>query len=198
MPKGALGVTVVGPEIARCEETPPGSGRWRVELTGKWYHDRGMYPLQVGYETQFDRTVGELKLAAVKALGVDLQRGHIAVRTTERVELSPIPSQTTGATLAPVDARSVPRQFGADDLSVRSGLPSGCTGSSFGCSGGPPGRASDRHRRAAGFGLRIRRSAPPRAPGRRAVCPGVVRRERARAFFAAREQCREKITWRRN
>jgi hypothetical protein len=110
VPKEAIGLLVSGSEIAHSREISP--GHWRVELVQKKFDQP--YLLTVRYETRFDRTAGELKLAAASAAGVDLQRGHIVVFATDRTELAPL---TVGENLQAAEARSISSAFGAGDLS---------------------------------------------------------------------------------
>ncbi|HUW35086.1 MAG TPA: hypothetical protein VM223_26035, partial [Planctomycetota bacterium] len=124
VPKDAVGLVVTGPDIARREQVgadgvrpgqaqgPAPTVRWRVELAHKWF-DRP-YPLRIEYETQFDRSAGEVKLLPAKAITPDMQRGHIVVYATDRVELAKL---TAGEMLQPADTRSLPGDFGAGDLS---------------------------------------------------------------------------------
>ncbi|HUS57687.1 MAG TPA: hypothetical protein VM141_03465, partial [Planctomycetota bacterium] len=111
VPKEALGLLVTGPDIARRDEVEPGSGRWRIELAHKWERP---YPLRLDYETQFDREAGDVKMRTAKALGADLQSGHVVVFATDRVELA---TQAVGPSLQVEDARGVPGTFGTGDLS---------------------------------------------------------------------------------
>ena len=110
VPKDVLGLTFAGPDIVRREELAP--GRWRLELGSKWF-DRP-YPLTIRYESRFDATKGELTLAPAKALTADLQRGYVVVQAGDRIALE---AGTTSASLRPVDARNLPADFGAGDLS---------------------------------------------------------------------------------
>jgi hypothetical protein len=57
---------------------------------------------------------GDLHLEPAVPLQGDLYRGHIAVRTTEKVELT---AAEVGSSLRPGDARNINRMFGAGDLS---------------------------------------------------------------------------------
>lgn len=112
LPDDAAAVLITGPRIARVEplRTP---GGWRVELTGRWFDSDGELPLTMHYETRYEPDRGELTLAPVRA-GAHLQRGYVAVFGGDRVELSP--RSMTGS-LQAADARNVPRDFGAGDLS---------------------------------------------------------------------------------
>ncbi|MBT3380153.1 MAG: hypothetical protein HN742_35675 [Lentisphaerae bacterium] len=111
VPPDALGLLITGPEIARKELVDAETGLWRVELSGKWF-DRA-YPLEISYETRFDREVGGVPIVPIKASEADLQRGFVVVRTSPRVELA---SATVGPSLQPAEARAVPTKFGAGDL----------------------------------------------------------------------------------
>ncbi len=111
LPAEALGVTIAGPDIAQRQQDA--SGLWHIELAKKWFD--APYPLQISYQTRFDRKGGEVKIHPVEAVGADQQRGHVAVYTTDRVELSP---DAVPASLQPAEARNVPGgSFGAGDLS---------------------------------------------------------------------------------
>ena len=112
VPQGVLGLLFTGPEIARKEEMEAGTGRWRIELSGKWF-DRP-YPLQATYETRFDQESGAVPIQPVRALDADLQRGSVVVRTSPRVEIT---ESMTGPSLQKADARAVPSVFGAGELS---------------------------------------------------------------------------------
>ncbi|MBL7152702.1 MAG: hypothetical protein ISS79_03230 [Phycisphaerae bacterium] len=110
LPSQATGVTITGPGIARREKLAQSD--WRVELADKVY-DRP-YLLRVNYETQYNQTAGDVPLTPVRCRNVDLQQGHTVVFATDRVELS---VDSTDASLRPAEARSIPKYFGAGDLS---------------------------------------------------------------------------------
>jgi len=110
LPAEATGVTITGPRIARREQLD--LGQWRVELDDKIY-DRP-YLLRVTYETRYDQDTGQVPLAPVRCRNVDLQQGHTAVLVTDRVELA---ADSIDAALRPAEARSIPKYFGAPDLS---------------------------------------------------------------------------------
>lgn len=110
VPKEAIGLLITGSQIAHSSEISP--GRWRVELTKKKFDQP--YLLTVRYETRFDRSAGEVRLAPVGAAGVDLQRGHIVVYATDRVELAEL---SMGEMLQAAEARNISGKFGAGDLS---------------------------------------------------------------------------------
>ncbi len=116
VPADALGLEITGPRVASVKETPAGSGLWRVELADKFYDENHSvpYPLTVRYETRFDPSKTEFRLQPARAEGVDLQRGQVALFSTEKVELTPV---TVGPELQPADARSIGRKFGSGDLS---------------------------------------------------------------------------------
>lgn len=110
LPPEAVGVTITGPGIARREQQ--GQGDWRVELADKVY-DRP-YLLRVTYETQYDQADGAVELSPIRCRDVYLQQGHTVVFATDRVELS---ADSADPALRPAEARSIPKHFGAGDLS---------------------------------------------------------------------------------
>ena len=114
LPAGAAGVAVTGPRVARAQEIEGQKGRWRVELASKWFDTDGDLPLLVQYETTFDASAGALAVGMVKASGAALQRGYVAVLGSERVELA---ARSLGVAMQVADARMIPGDFGAGDLS---------------------------------------------------------------------------------
>ncbi|MBN1124279.1 MAG: hypothetical protein JXA82_04670 [Sedimentisphaerales bacterium] len=110
LPVEATGVTISGPGIARREQLS--QGQWRIDLADKIYDQP--YLLRIGYETQYDQTVGDVSLIPIRCRNVDLQQGHMVVFATDRVELS---LDSVEASLRPAEARSIPKYFGAGDLS---------------------------------------------------------------------------------
>jgi hypothetical protein len=111
VPPTALGLVISGPEIARRQVLDAASGRWRIELSQKWFDQP--YALGLSYETRFSQEDGALSITPVKAVGAEQQRGFVVVRSSGRVELTVV--QTSGS-LQPAEARSVPGRFGAGDL----------------------------------------------------------------------------------
>jgi len=111
VPAAALGLVITGPEIARRQLLDQASGRWRIELSQKWFDQP--YALALTYETRFSQEEGALQITPVKAVGAEQQRGFVVVRTSGRVELTV--AQAAGS-LQPSEARSVPGRFGAGDL----------------------------------------------------------------------------------
>lgn len=116
VPAGVMGLVMSGPDIARREEVEPGSGRWRIELSRRWF-DRP-YPLTLRYETSYDRSLGRVTLSPPSAQKVALQRGDVAVLSSERVELSLPEKPGLPSSMQVGDARALPRDFGAGDLSA--------------------------------------------------------------------------------
>ncbi|MAE64447.1 MAG: hypothetical protein CMJ18_09270, partial [Phycisphaeraceae bacterium] len=112
LPPDALGLLFSGEGIARREEIEPGSGRWRIELDAKW-HER-YYAMKIQYETRYDHAQGALSLGSVRALNVPIQRGHLVVRGSDRVELNPT---DVSSALRPDSVHGIPEIFGAGDLS---------------------------------------------------------------------------------
>jgi hypothetical protein len=111
-PKDAMGLEIIGADIAHLKESEPHSGLWRVELARRQYDEP--YLLKLRFETQYDRTNGDIALAPSTALEADLQRGYVVAYSTDRVELAEV---FVDPALQPADARSLARTFGAGDLS---------------------------------------------------------------------------------
>ena len=111
VPPAVLGLVISGSEIARRQLLDPATGRWRIELSQKWFDQP--YSLGLSYETRFSQEEGSLQIAPVKAVGAEQQRGFVVVRTSGRVELTVV--QAAGS-LQPSEARAVPGRFGAGDL----------------------------------------------------------------------------------
>jgi hypothetical protein len=110
LPSEAAGVTITGPGIARREQL--GQGNWRVELADKVYNRP--FLLRITYETQYDQADGKVQLSPVRCRDVYLQQVHTVVFATDRVELS---ADSTDPSIRPAEARSIPKYFGAGDLS---------------------------------------------------------------------------------
>lgn len=112
VPDGALGVLITGPEIANMKPVDGEPSRWRIELARKWYDQP--YPLSVRYETRFDMSAGVVTISPLGIEGGDLYRGHVVVRTSDKVELK---SRAVGPTLTAGESRTIDARFGAGDLS---------------------------------------------------------------------------------
>jgi hypothetical protein len=110
LPSEAAGVTITGPGIARREQLV--QGNWRVELADKVYNRP--FLLRVTYETQYNQANGKVQLSPIRCQDVYLQQVHTVVFATDRVELS---ADSTDPALRPAEARSIPKHFGAGDLS---------------------------------------------------------------------------------
>ncbi len=117
IPRGAEGVIITGPDIARRDEIEKGGGRYRVELNRKWY-DRP-YPLSVSYDTKYTLAAGEVNASGmividpVRAHGADQQRGHIAVLSTPRVQLT---EAVLSPSLQKAEPRTIPGSFATRQL----------------------------------------------------------------------------------
>ncbi|QNN22960.1 hypothetical protein HED60_12005 [Planctomycetales bacterium ZRK34] len=112
VPDGSLGVLITGPEIANMKPVDGEPNRWRIELARKWYDQP--YPLSVRYETRFDMNAGLVSIQPLGIEGGDLYRGHVVIRTSDKVELK---SRAVGPTLTAGESRTIDARFGAGDLS---------------------------------------------------------------------------------
>ena len=112
LPADAIGVRLVGPGIARRGQVPDQPGLWEVELSAKWFDQP--YPLAVQYDTRFDPAAGAPVIEPVTSVDSDLQHGYLAVLAGSKVEVRTAAEQ---AGMVRADARTIPRTFGAGDLS---------------------------------------------------------------------------------
>jgi len=112
VPKDAVGVRLVGPEIARRAPVSDQPGLWEVELSSKWY-DRP-YPLAVQYDTAYAADAISVQIDPVIAADTDLQRGYMAILAGGRVEVG---AAAEAGGMVRADSRSLPAAFGAGDLS---------------------------------------------------------------------------------
>ncbi len=113
VPDSASGVVITGSEVARIsrpDENDP--GLFRVELTRKQF--ARPYQLTVRYETPVGEGVDNVTIEPVSVPGAERQRGFVTVTAGPRVELA---EAGLGSAMQPSEARTIPREFGAGDLS---------------------------------------------------------------------------------
>lgn len=112
VPDDAVGVRLVGPEIARRSAVPDEPGLWEVELSSKWYNRP--YPLAVQYDTAYAADAATVQIEPVTSADTDLQRGYLAILAGGRVEVS---AASEAGGMVRSDSRALPAVFGAGDLS---------------------------------------------------------------------------------
>ena len=105
VPKDLTGLEIYGKGIARTQEIGEGSGRWQVELKSK----TEQFVMSVRYERRFENDA--VSIRPVRDLDAGLQRGHIVVRTHQKVQVS---AKDVELPLKLADARSI---AGPRDLS---------------------------------------------------------------------------------
>ncbi len=110
-PNPDAGLEVSGRNIARVTQVDEEHGIWEVELHGK-VEDR--YGLEVAYQLPGVHDSSELAIRPLQALGTQGQKGYVAVLSSGRLQVQPA---AVPEVLRPEDARSIPRRFGAGDLS---------------------------------------------------------------------------------
>lgn len=110
-PQPGIPLTVQGRTIARVQEIDPEQGLWQVELHNKVYQ---VYNLEVSYIEQHDPTAEQVLIRPIRAANAQSQKGYLVVTTGSRLQVQPA---DVSPGLNPEDARSVPREFGAGDLS---------------------------------------------------------------------------------
>lgn len=110
-PHPEIALEVSGRNIARVRKIDDQKGVWEVELHGK-VEDR--YAMVVMYQIPFADGNSGLVVHPLQALGTESQKGYVAVLSSGRLQVSP---SEVPEILRPEDARSIPRHFGAGDLS---------------------------------------------------------------------------------
>ena len=113
LPGSAVGVVINGSEVARISQPIDGdTGLYQIELTRKQF--ARPYQLSVRYETPISEDAASVVIEPVSVPGAERQRGFVAVTAGPRIELAEV---GTGRTMQPAEARTIPRDFGAGDLS---------------------------------------------------------------------------------
>lgn len=110
-PSPELALVVSGRNIARVRRIDEAQGIWEVELHGK-VEDR--YGMEVAYQVPYAHDNAELVVHPLQALGTESQKGFVAIFSSGRLQVKPA---EVPVVLRPEDARSIPRRFGAGDLS---------------------------------------------------------------------------------
>ncbi len=111
-PDPSVALEVSGRNIARVRKVDENEGIWEVELHGKVEERYGM---EVMYQTPFDHAGSGLSIRPVETLGTEGQKGYVVVLSGGRLQVEP---EAVPDSLRPEDARSIPRRFGAGDLSA--------------------------------------------------------------------------------
>ncbi|MDH3346277.1 MAG: hypothetical protein OEL75_03745, partial [Kiritimatiellaceae bacterium] len=110
-PQPDVALVVSGRNISRVRKIDEAQGIWEVELHGKVDTRYGM---EVAYQLPLAHDQSELTLQSLKTLGTESQKGFVAVFSSGRLQVTPA---SVPDTLRTEDARSIPRSFGAGDLS---------------------------------------------------------------------------------
>ena len=104
-------LVVAGRNISRVRKIDEEKGLWEVELHGKVENH---YALEVSCQVPFAHGNSELVIEPLKTVAIESQKGYVAVLAGGRLQVSPMELSNS---LRSEDARSIPRTFGADDLS---------------------------------------------------------------------------------
>ncbi len=110
-PQPGLALTVLGRNIARALETDKQRGIWQIDLHGKVEND---YALDVAYQQPLDVKAQGATLAPLLTTGTEQQKGWLVVMSSARLKIAP---KAVPAGFKEEDARSIPAQFNAGDLS---------------------------------------------------------------------------------
>ena len=110
-PQPEMALVVSGRNISRVRKIDEAQGLWEVELHGKVENRYGM---EVAYQRPFAHDKSELGIQPLLTLATESQKGYVAVLSSGRLQVTPA---IVPEFLRPEDARSIPRRFGAGDLS---------------------------------------------------------------------------------
>ncbi|MBM4143864.1 MAG: hypothetical protein FJ225_09790 [Lentisphaerae bacterium] len=110
-PVPGISLAVTGPNIARVHETDPAQGVWQVDLHNKV---ENLYALSVSYQVPYAPEGKLVSIEPLRAVGTDGQRGYVVVTCAGRVQVEPAGGLEG---LKVEDARSIPAEFGAGDMS---------------------------------------------------------------------------------
>jgi hypothetical protein len=113
LPGSAMGVVITGSEVARISQPDADDPQlYVVELTRKQF--ARPYQLSLRYETPITGDEQGVTIEPVTIPDTERQRGYVTVTAGPRVELS---RAGTSQAMQPAEARTIPRDFGAGDLS---------------------------------------------------------------------------------
>ncbi len=113
LPEDATAVVVTGSEIARISQPDNSDASlYQIELTRKQF--TRPYQLTVQYETPIPDEAQTVVIEPVIVPGAERQRGFVTITAGPRMELAEV---GTDKTMQPAEARTIPREFGAGDLS---------------------------------------------------------------------------------
>ena len=110
-PQPGLALTVLGRNIARAVESDKQRGLWQIDLHGKVENE---YALDVAYQQPLDVKAQDAALAPLLTAGTEQQKGWLVVMSSARLKIAP---KNVPAGFKEEDARSIPAQFNAGDLS---------------------------------------------------------------------------------
>ena len=110
-PQPGVALAVLGRNIARVQEVDKLKGIWQVELHNK---AETSYALEVSYQTQCDPKAADMRVLPLRTVGTESQKGYLVVMASPRLRVQP---KSVSAGLKEEDARAIPAQFKAGDLS---------------------------------------------------------------------------------
>ncbi|MDF7798180.1 hypothetical protein P4C99_01800 [Pontiellaceae bacterium B1224] len=110
-PRPDVALVVSGKNVSRVRKIDEENGIWEVELHGKV---ETRYGMEVAYQLPFEHDRSKISIRPLQALGTESQKGYVIVLSSGRLQVQPA---GISEFLRPEDARSIPRSFGAGDLS---------------------------------------------------------------------------------
>jgi hypothetical protein len=110
-PRPGLALSVSGRGVAKAFEADPTNGIWHIELATK---AEQRVRLRLSAQRPFDPAQGRLTIEPFRPLDAENPRGWLVLSATDRLQIRSVGDEIG---LNPEDARAIPAEFGADDLS---------------------------------------------------------------------------------
>ena len=110
-PQPDAALVVSGSGLARVQQVDGAKGRWEVEMQAK---REGAVSLDVAYQAPYDAAAGRPVVRPLRCVGVDAQKGYIALLAGGRLEVR---AGALADGLEVEDPRAIPARLGAGDLS---------------------------------------------------------------------------------
>ncbi len=108
-PPGAKNINIIGKNIKHKEMGDKDNNLWTVELQAKV---EGKYSLFVAFERKLEEKSDKVNYVGVKAVGVEREKGYIAIAPRGNVEIIPVEKLNKGVT--PIDLTEIPQKFRKD------------------------------------------------------------------------------------
>jgi hypothetical protein len=110
-PRPGAALTITGRGVSKAFEADREKGIWQVELANK---AEQTLLLKATCQSPFDPAARQVAVLPFRTLDTESQRGYVTVTASGRMQVKPVGDP---AGLKPEDARGLPADFGAGDLS---------------------------------------------------------------------------------